>query len=63
MICCVRVTVEELGMERSGTQIDLASRKRHGTDHTWAWLTGILLLIAALAVNVLMGDSVAFPAG
>ena len=50
-------------MDRSRAEIGLVSRKHHKADHTGAWLVGLLLVIVALAVAVLMGDSIAFPVG
>jgi hypothetical protein len=41
----------------------LVKRDQGQTDHTAAWLALILLVIAALVIAVLMGDSIAFPAG
>ena len=33
------------------------------TDHTVAWLVLILLVLAALVIAVLLGDSIALPQG
>jgi hypothetical protein len=54
--------VGELAMERLHKNGPVERRPAE-TDHTAAWLAGILLVIAVMVIAVLMGDSIAFPVG
>jgi hypothetical protein len=57
-----RLWVGELAMERLHKNGPVERRPAE-TDHTAAWLAGILLVIAVMVIAVLMGDSIAFPVG
>jgi len=50
-------------MDRLPKRSDSVERSPEEADHTALWLSLILLLIAALVVAVLIGDSIAFPVG